>query len=219
MGIQSKEVENLPREQPVSVFTISDEFAYLEESEVVETSLPFYVPFNSETLGSKIVINSEVAGEQSPLACHKEGSVSRMQESGNSRNKGFAYWLREVPDIQVQPHPTCIQGKGRHLHSVAGNLALGLDAGVPWIMCKQKDAPAPVSSSLDFINPWNGRQCGVTFTGPNSPEKPTLWNENRTAHIMVVQALVGLPQRSPQLATMTKLLLMNTISILEVHLK
>jgi len=28
----------------------------------------------------------------------------------------------------------------------AGNMALGLNTGVPWVMCKQKDAPGPVVS-------------------------------------------------------------------------
>ncbi|XP_056164652.1 beta-galactosidase 13-like [Syzygium oleosum] len=61
----------------------------------------------------------------------------------------------------------------------AGNMALGLNIGVPWIMCKQKDAPGPV------INTCNGRHCGDTFTGPNSPNKPTLWTENWTAQYRV----------------------------------
>ncbi|KAE8663527.1 Beta-galactosidase 14 isoform 2 [Hibiscus syriacus] len=40
----------------------------------------------------------------------------------------------------------------------AAKMALDLNIGVPWIMCKQKDAPDPV------INSCNGRQCGDTFT-------------------------------------------------------
>ncbi|KAG5247932.1 beta-galactosidase [Salix suchowensis] len=61
----------------------------------------------------------------------------------------------------------------------AGNMALGLKTGVPWVMCKQKDAPGPV------INTCNGRHCGDTFTGPNSPDKPHLWTENWTAQFRV----------------------------------
>ncbi|KAF8033180.1 hypothetical protein BT93_D1935 [Corymbia citriodora subsp. variegata] len=61
----------------------------------------------------------------------------------------------------------------------AGNMAVGLKTGVPWIMCKQKDAPDPV------INSCNGRHCGDTFTGPNKPYKPTLWTENWTAQYRV----------------------------------
>ncbi|KAA8535989.1 hypothetical protein F0562_028467 [Nyssa sinensis] len=61
----------------------------------------------------------------------------------------------------------------------AANMAVGLKTGVPWIMCKQKDAPDPV------INTCNGRHCGDTFTGPNSPDKPSLWTENWTAQYRV----------------------------------
>ncbi|CAN1192507.1 Beta-galactosidase 13 [Linum perenne] len=61
----------------------------------------------------------------------------------------------------------------------AGNFAEGLKIGVPWVMCKQRDAPDPV------INACNGRQCGDTFPGPNKPDKPALWTENWTAQFRV----------------------------------
>ncbi|KAK9690765.1 hypothetical protein RND81_09G152800 [Saponaria officinalis] len=61
----------------------------------------------------------------------------------------------------------------------AGNMAIGLKTGVPWIMCKQKDAPGEV------INACNGRHCGDTFDGPNAPTKPSLWTENWTAQYRV----------------------------------
>ncbi|KAJ0077209.1 hypothetical protein Patl1_36031 [Pistacia atlantica] len=61
----------------------------------------------------------------------------------------------------------------------AGNLALDLNTGVPWVMCKQVDAPGPV------INTCNGRHCGDTFVGPNKPDKPSLWTENWTAQFRV----------------------------------
>ncbi|XP_027149362.1 beta-galactosidase 16-like [Coffea eugenioides] len=57
----------------------------------------------------------------------------------------------------------------------AAAMAVGLQTGVPWVMCKQDDAPDPV------INACNGRTCGVTFVGPNSPNKPALWTENWTS--------------------------------------
>ncbi|KAH0994172.1 hypothetical protein GBA52_005655 [Prunus armeniaca] len=61
----------------------------------------------------------------------------------------------------------------------AAAMAVQQNIGVPWIMCKQKDAPDPV------INTCNGRQCGDTFMGPNKPYKPTLWTENWTAQYRV----------------------------------
>nr|GMC65111.1 beta-galactosidase 13-like [Ipomoea batatas] len=61
----------------------------------------------------------------------------------------------------------------------AAELAVGLYNEVPWIMCKQKEAPNSV------INTCNGRQCGDTFSGPNGPNKPFMWTENWTAQYRV----------------------------------
>ncbi|XP_068651800.1 beta-galactosidase 11-like [Aristolochia californica] len=61
----------------------------------------------------------------------------------------------------------------------AGNMAVSMNIGVPWVMCKQWDAPGPV------INACNGRNCGDTFTGPNKPYKPSVWTENWTAQYRV----------------------------------
>ncbi|KAF6163217.1 hypothetical protein GIB67_025081, partial [Kingdonia uniflora] len=52
----------------------------------------------------------------------------------------------------------------------AGETAIKLNTGVPWVMCVQDDAPDPV------INTCNGFYCDE-FT-PNSPSKPKLWTEN-----------------------------------------
>ncbi|XP_004146490.1 beta-galactosidase 3 [Cucumis sativus] len=51
----------------------------------------------------------------------------------------------------------------------AANMAVGLQTGVPWVMCKEADAPDPV------INTCNGFYCD-TFS-PNKPYKPTMWTE------------------------------------------
>lgn len=51
----------------------------------------------------------------------------------------------------------------------AAKMAVGLDTGVPWVMCKEDDAPDPV------INACNGFYCDP-FT-PNKPYKPTMWTE------------------------------------------
>ncbi|CAI0445309.1 unnamed protein product [Linum tenue] len=61
----------------------------------------------------------------------------------------------------------------------AGNMAERLKTRVPWIMCKQIDAPDPL------INTCNGRHCADTFLGPNKPYKPSLWTENWTSHYTV----------------------------------
>ncbi|KAF8023666.1 hypothetical protein BT93_F0996 [Corymbia citriodora subsp. variegata] len=61
----------------------------------------------------------------------------------------------------------------------AAQMAVGLQTGVPWVMCKQDDAPDPV------INTCNGMRCGETFAGPNSPNKPSIWTENWTSRYPV----------------------------------
>lgn len=54
----------------------------------------------------------------------------------------------------------------------AAQMAVGLNTGVPWVMCKQEDAPDPV------IDTCNGFYC-ENFT-PNKNYKPKLWTENWT---------------------------------------
>ncbi|KAL1190208.1 Beta-galactosidase 14 [Cardamine amara subsp. amara] len=61
----------------------------------------------------------------------------------------------------------------------AGNLVESLNLGIPWVMCKQDDAPGTV------INACNGRHCGDTFKGPNRHDKPSLWTENWTTQFRV----------------------------------
>ncbi|KAL3592457.1 hypothetical protein D5086_011097 [Populus alba] len=61
----------------------------------------------------------------------------------------------------------------------AALMAVNLQTGVPWVMCKQDDAPDPV------INSCNGMRCGETFAGPNSPNKPSIWTENWTSFYQV----------------------------------
>ncbi|GER50249.1 beta-galactosidase [Striga asiatica] len=68
---------------------------------------------------------------------------------------------------------------GQNYVKWAADMAVGLHNGVPWVMCKQKDAPQTVISTC------NGRQCGDTFPGPNGPDKPSLWTENWTAQYRV----------------------------------
>ncbi|CAN0892305.1 Beta-galactosidase 16 [Linum grandiflorum] len=61
----------------------------------------------------------------------------------------------------------------------AAGMAVQLQTGVPWVMCKQDDAPDPV------INTCNGYKCDQTFNGANSPNKPSMWTENWTSFLQV----------------------------------
>ncbi|GJY32787.1 D-galactoside/L-rhamnose binding SUEL lectin domain-containing protein [Tanacetum coccineum] len=60
--------------------------------------------------------------------------------------------------------------KGKDYVKWAANMAVGLGAGVPWVMCKQTDAPEYI------IDACNGYYCDGFK--PNSNKKPVLWTEN-----------------------------------------
>ncbi|KAG2281985.1 hypothetical protein Bca52824_053205 [Brassica carinata] len=75
----------------------------------------------------------------------------------------------------ILSHLELFKQEGKSYVKWAAKLDVELDTGVPWVMCKQDDAPDPL------INACNGRQCGETFKGPNSPNKPAVWTENWTS--------------------------------------
>ncbi|PPR91450.1 hypothetical protein GOBAR_AA29232 [Gossypium barbadense] len=96
---------------------------------------------------------------------------------------GFPVWLRDIPGIEFRTdnEPFKIENeygnmegsygqKGKEYVKWAANMALGLGAGVPWVMCKQTDAPG------DIIDTCNNYYCDGYK--PNSPSKPTIWTEN-----------------------------------------
>ncbi|WCJ35254.1 Beta-galactosidase [Euphorbia peplus] len=58
---------------------------------------------------------------------------------------------------------------GQSYMTWAAKMAVGLNTGVPWVMCKQDDAPDPV------INACNGFYCD--YFSPNKPYKPLMWTE------------------------------------------
>ncbi|PSS35673.1 Beta-galactosidase [Actinidia chinensis var. chinensis] len=60
--------------------------------------------------------------------------------------------------------------KGKEYVKWAAKMATGLGAGVPWVMCKQVDAPEYI------LDACNGYYCDGFR--PNSYKKPVLWTEN-----------------------------------------
>ncbi|KDO65274.1 hypothetical protein CISIN_1g002867mg [Citrus sinensis] len=62
-----------------------------------------------------------------------------------------------------------IGAPGRSYTRWAAKMAVGLGTGVPWIMCKQDDAPDPL------INTCNGFYCD--YFSPNKAYKPKMWTE------------------------------------------
>lgn len=59
---------------------------------------------------------------------------------------------------------------GKEYMKWAAGMALALDAGVPWVMCKQTDAPE------NIIDACNAYYCDGFK--PNSPKKPIFWTED-----------------------------------------
>uniref|UniRef100_A0A2N9EPW9 beta-galactosidase n=1 Tax=Fagus sylvatica TaxID=28930 RepID=A0A2N9EPW9_FAGSY len=98
---------------------------------------------------------------------------------------GFPVWLKYIPGIAFRTDngPFKIENEfgpveweigtpGKAYTKWAAQMAVGLDTGVPWVMCKQEDAPDPV------IDTCNGFYC-ENFK-PNSDNKPKMWTENWT---------------------------------------
>ncbi|XP_058090936.1 beta-galactosidase 13-like [Magnolia sinica] len=100
--------------------------------------------------------------------------VKMMKEEKLYASQGGPIVLSQIEN-EYNTIQIAFKDKGSSYVQWAGNMAVALGTGVPWVMCKQKDAPDPV------INACNGRNCGDTFTGPNKPYKPVLWTENWTA--------------------------------------
>ncbi|PIN17264.1 Beta-galactosidase [Handroanthus impetiginosus] len=62
-----------------------------------------------------------------------------------------------------------IGAPGKAYSAWAAKMAVGLETGVPWIMCKQDTAPDPI------IDTCNGFYCEGFH--PNKPYKPKMWTE------------------------------------------
>ncbi|KAF8405296.1 hypothetical protein HHK36_010198 [Tetracentron sinense] len=77
--------------------------------------------------------------------------------------------LEEEIENEYGPESKAFGDAGHSYMSWAANMAVELGTGVPWVMCKEDDAPDPV------INACNGFYCDAF--SPNRPYKPTLWTE------------------------------------------
>ncbi|MED6124886.1 beta-galactosidase [Stylosanthes scabra] len=101
--------------------------------------------------------------------------VEMMKENKLFANQGGPIVLAQIENEynQVQRAYRHNGNEGLKYVKWAAQMAVDTHIGVPWIMCKQKDAPDPV------INACNGRHCGDVFT-PNKPYKPRVWTENWT---------------------------------------
>ncbi|KAK6923722.1 Glycoside hydrolase 35, catalytic domain, partial [Dillenia turbinata] len=104
--------------------------------------------------------------------------VNLMKSERLFASQGGPIILSQIEN-EYQNVEAAFHEKGTSYVKWAAQMAVGLQTGVPWIMCKQADAPDPV------INTCNGMRCGETFAGPNSPNKPSIWTENWTSFYQV----------------------------------
>ncbi|CAL0330050.1 unnamed protein product [Lupinus luteus] len=104
--------------------------------------------------------------------------VNMMKSEGLYAAQGGPIILSQIEN-EYQNIQKSFGEEGSRYVEWAAEMAVGLHTGVPWVMCKQTDAPDPL------INTCNGMKCGETFTGPNSPNKPSLWTENWTSFYQV----------------------------------
>ncbi|KAM0947342.1 putative beta-galactosidase [Dioscorea sansibarensis] len=97
--------------------------------------------------------------------------VNMMKSEGLYASQGGPIILSQIEN-EYQNVEGAFHEKGPPYVKWAASMATNLNTGVPWMMCKQDDAPDPL------INTCNGLRCGETFVGPNRPYKPALWTEN-----------------------------------------
>ncbi|XP_077212588.1 beta-galactosidase-like isoform X1 [Tasmannia lanceolata] len=94
--------------------------------------------------------------------------VEMMKAESLFESQGGPIILSQIEN-EYGPVEWEIGAPGKAYTEWAANLAVGLGTGVPWVMCKQDDAPDPI------INTCNGFYC-EWFT-PNQPYKPKMWTE------------------------------------------
>ncbi|KAJ6774191.1 BETA-GALACTOSIDASE [Salix purpurea] len=116
--------------------------------------------------------------DNEPFKYHMERFVSRIVNMMKSEklyaSQGGPIILSQVEN-EYKMVEAAFHEKGPSYVRWAAAMAVNLQTGVPWVMCKQDDAPDPV------INSCNGMRCGETFAGPNSLNKPSIWTEDWTS--------------------------------------
>ncbi|KAK7411940.1 hypothetical protein VNO78_03385 [Psophocarpus tetragonolobus] len=97
--------------------------------------------------------------------------VSLMKQEGLFQSQGGPIIMSQIEN-EYGPVEWEIGAPGKAYTKWAAQMAVGLDTDVPWVMCKQEDAPDPV------IDTCNGFYC-ENFK-PNKNTKPKMWTENWT---------------------------------------
>ncbi|KAL0553416.1 hypothetical protein IC582_007311 [Cucumis melo] len=94
--------------------------------------------------------------------------VQMMKNEKLFASQGGPIILSQIEN-EYGPQSRALGAAGHAYMNWAAKMAVGLNTGVPWVMCKEDDAPDPV------INSCNGFYCD--YFSPNKPYKPTLWTE------------------------------------------
>ncbi|KAI9122961.1 hypothetical protein K1719_005850 [Acacia pycnantha] len=97
--------------------------------------------------------------------------VSMMKAEGLFQTQGGPIILSQIEN-EYGPVEWEIGAPGKAYTAWAAQMAVAQKTGVPWVMCKQDDAPDPI------IDACNGYYC-ENFT-PNKKYKPKMWTENWT---------------------------------------
>ncbi|EPS62826.1 beta-galactosidase, partial [Genlisea aurea] len=94
--------------------------------------------------------------------------VNMMKAEKLYASQGGPIVLSQIEN-EYGPVEWAVGNPGKSYIQWAADMAVNLGTGVPWIMCKQDDAPDPI------INTCNGFYCDY-FT-PNKAYKPKIWTE------------------------------------------
>ncbi|PIN16631.1 Beta-galactosidase [Handroanthus impetiginosus] len=97
-----------------------------------------------------------------------EKIVNLMKSENLYESQGGPIILSQIEN-EYGPQAKALGAPGHKYATWAAKMAVELGTGVPWVMCKEEDAPDPV------INTCNGFYCDAFF--PNKPYKPTIWTE------------------------------------------
>ncbi|KAJ6395808.1 hypothetical protein OIU77_020962 [Salix suchowensis] len=94
--------------------------------------------------------------------------VQMMKDEKLFESQGGPIILSQIEN-EYEPEGKVFGSPGHAYMTWAAQMAVSMDTGVPWVMCKESDAPDPV------INTCNGFYCD--YFSPNKPYKPTMWTE------------------------------------------
>ncbi|GAU15257.1 hypothetical protein TSUD_03240, partial [Trifolium subterraneum] len=95
--------------------------------------------------------------------------VEMMKNEKLFQSQGGPIILSQIEN-EYGPQGRALGASGHAYSNWAAKMAVGLGTGVPWVMCKEDDAPDPV------LNACNGFYCDDFI--PNKPYKPKLWTES-----------------------------------------